>query len=541
MRFRTIAPLLVASASCSSCFDHGAPPPKTAAPTEKAAAEAQPAAATIRKAVIAGSWYPGEKEKLVANLDQLFAAGQPLAKPEGPVMALVSPHAGYTYSGKAAATGYGLLKGRDVRRVVILAVSHHEAFAGASILDVSHYETPLGRVPVDAAAVARLRRSPVVKNVPGADDREHSLEIQLPFLQRVLPRFALVPIVLGRMEEKDYGELASALAEIVDAHTLVVASSDFTHRGGGFSYEVPAGPGTIQERLAKLDDGSVAEILKLSRSGLLAYAKRTGTTICGLHPIATLLELLSRFPGVKPRVVARYTSSDVSGSWESSVSYVTVAFAGAWPKQSKLEEARSAGEKVFPLSREEKQALLRLARSSLEASVRRGSFDPAVVKQLPPTPSLERKAGAFVTLKCKQGPGAVCVGKGDGLRGCIGTIVPVESVHATVAQRAASAALEDSRFPSKVSEAELRHLTVEVSVLTPPRAVRSAEEIVIGRHGIILAREGRSATFLPQVAPEQGWDRETTLRHLADKAGLDDWRGASFQVYEAIVFSEGER
>lgn len=541
MRFRTIAPLLLVSASCSSCFDHGSPGPRSSPPAQRTPPEAgRPAAEKVRKAVIAGSWYPGEKEKLAAHVDELVAKASPLAKPAGSILALVSPHAGYAFSGPTAATGYSLLRGKDVRRVVILAVSHQHPFSGASILDVTHYETPLGQVPVDAAAVARLRRCPVVHEVPEADEREHSLEIQLPILQRVLPRFALVPIVLGRMEEKDYGTLAAALAEIVDAHTLVVASSDFTHRGTNYSYEVPAGPGTVKERLARLDDGSLAEILKLSRPGLLAYARRTGTTICGLHPIATLLELLSRFPGVGSKVVARTTSGDVSGNWESTVSYAAIAFTGSWPARSKLEAARSAGEKVFPLSRDEKRALLKLARASLEAAVRKGAYDPAVVRQHPPTASLERKAGAFVTLKCKQGPGAICVGKGDGLRGCIGTIAPVETVHATVAQRAASAALEDTRFPSKVGVAELGHLGVEVSVLTPPRAVKSADEIVIGQHGIILSREGRSATFLPQVAPEQGWDRETTLRHLADKAGLDDWRGASFQVYEAIVFAEGE-
>jgi AmmeMemoRadiSam system protein A len=208
-----------------------------------------------------------------------------------------------------------------------------------------------------------------------------------------------------------------------------------------------------------------------------------------------------------------------------------------------VDASRTAGEKHFPLSAAEKKTLLKLARDTLNASVRKGAFDEAPLRAVPETASLQRRAGAFVTLKCKLGAGAVCAGKGDGLRGCIGTIAPITPVSRTVAQRASSAALEDSRFPTKVSEKELKLIHVEVSVLTPPRRVASHKEIVIGRHGIILRKDGRSATFLPQVAPEQGWNRDQTLSYLSRKAGLgvDGWKsGASFMVYEAIVFSEGE-
>ena len=197
---------------------------------------------------------------------------------------------------------------------------------------------------------------------------------------------------------------------------------------------------------------------------------------------------------------------------------------------------------MFPLSEEDRTGLLRLARASLEASVRKGSFDSAVKKTIPITPSLQRKAGAFVTLKCKMNDDGLCVGRGDDLRGCIGTIEPADSVYDTVALRAASAALEDTRFPHSVTVAELPFITIEISVLTPPVPVKSAEEIIIGKHGIILNFGWSRATFLPQVAPEQGWDRETTLRHLAHKAGLpeDAWKKAEYRVYEAIVFGEDE-
>jgi len=496
----------------------------------------------IRRAQVAGSWYPSDKEQLAAAIDALLADAKPpkLDGKDGKVVALISPHAGYRFSGKAAATGYALLRGQDIRRVIVLAISHHLPLRGASIPDVTHFETPLGLIPLDAAAVGRLRKSPVVDSVERAEMEEHSLEMQLPLLQRVLPSFTLVPILVGQMRDAEQAELATALSEIVDEHTLVVASSDFTHRGENYGYEVPAGKGTIQERLARVDDVSVEQILKLRRRGLLDHAEKTGTTICGLQPIALLLELLGKYPGMRGKVVSRYSSGDVTSDWSSSVTYVDVAFTGKWPERSVLENARVGGEKMFPLSEQDRAALLKLARASLEASVHKHAFDPAAKKTIPMTPSLERKAGAFVTLKCKMSDDGRCIGRGDDLRGCIGTIEPTDSVYDTVARRAASAALEDTRFPHKVAPEELPFITIEISVLTPPESVKSADDIVIGKHGIILIAGWNRATFLPQVAPEQGWDRETTLRHLSRKAGLadDGWEKAEFKVYEAIVFGE---
>ena len=540
--------LALTLASCSSCLDRPGQPRNQQAslspdePKEFPKRKQTEGTRRVRKAAVAGSWYYSERDRLIKYLDELMAKA-PEVKLPGQVMALISPHAGYGYSGKAAAAGYKLLRGKKIRRVVLLAVSHHAAFRGASIADVTHYETPLGLIPLDREAVKRLRRCKVVNTVAAAHKKEHSLEMQLPLLQRVAPGFKLVPLLLSRMDEAGYVELAGALSEIVDRHTVVVASSDFTHRGLNYSYEVPAGPGTIKERLARLDQGAIDHILKLGRKDLLDYKQRTGATICGLAPVAQLLALLQKFSGVKGSVVSRYTSGDVSGDWASTVSYIDIAFTGQWPAHAKLDQSRTAGEKHFPLTDGEKKVLLKLARDSLNASVRRGAFDDAPLEAITMTASLQRKAGAFVTLKCKHGAGAVCAGRGDDLRGCIGTIVPVTAVSRTVAQRAASAALNDSRFPSKVSVAELPLIRLEVSVLTPPRKVASFKDIVIGRHGIILRKGGRSATFLPQVAPEQGWNRAQTLSHLARKAGLgtDGWRdGASFMVYEAIVFSEGE-
>jgi len=543
----------VTLAGCSSCLDRKQAPPAVAAPEpevrefpRKKASPPSPGA--VRKAAVAGSWYYDDPAKLGPYLDELFASAPPGPKgdaPAGEVVALVSPHAGYSYSGKGAAAGFRLLKGRKIRRVVVLAVSHRVPLKGASIAQVSHYETPLGLIPLDAVAVERLRRLDLVGAVPEAHRQEHSLEMQLPLLQRALPDgFTLVPLLLGRLEQGDHKKLADALREILDEHTVVVASSDFTHRGPNYSYEVAPGEGTVQQRLASVDDVSVQRMLARDRAGLLKHARESGSTICGLQPVAVLLELLAGMKDVGSGVLSRYTSGDVSGDWRNTVTYISVAYTGRWPAgavASKPPAARPGAGAPFPLTDKEKAVLLKLARDTLTASVKKGALDTGPLDALYLDDSLRRKAGAFVTLKCKLGRGAVCVGKGHGLRGCIGTIQPRTGVALTVAQRAASAALEDPRFPSKVSEAELGHISVEVSVLTPPRRINNAAEFEVGRHGVILQKGGRSATYLPQVAPEQGWDRDETLSHLSQKAGLgpDGWRdGASFQVYEAIVFGE---
>lgn len=491
----------------------------------------------IRPAYMAGSWYPRDPVQLANEVDDLIHAAKS-GKNEKPIIALIAPHAGYRFSGKAAAAGYAQLRGQDIRRVVVLALSHHTPLQDISIPDVTHFETPLGRIPLDAVAISKLRKTGMFVSDPQAEVREHSLEMQLPFLQRVIPNFSLIPILVGEMDEKRLVRVVQSLQQILDQHTLVVASSDFTHRGANFSYEVPQGKGDIRQRLARVDDATIAHLTDLSRPGLLAHVKATGTTICGIHPLSLLLELLGRAQDIHPHVQSHYTSGDVTSDWTSTVTYIDMTFTGKWSQETALSAA--ADPIPFSLSSEEKQLLLRLARSSLEAAVRKGSFDENVKNQFQQTAPLKRKAGAFVTLKCRTDEAGQCMSRGTDLRGCIGTIEPVDSLFDVVARRAASAALEDTRFPHQVSLHEVPWVSIEISVLTPPLPIKNVDEIVIGKHGMVLIHGSRRATFLPQVAPEQGWDRETTLRHLAKKAGLPDdgWKKATFQVYEAIVFGE---
>lgn len=277
---------------------------------------------TVRKSILAGTWYPESKSELDNEVSRYLAKADPKA-PAGRIIGLISPHAGYQYSGQAAAFGYKLLeKNQDITRVIILAPSHHWGFRGASILDVENYETPLGQIPVDLEVVDKLRACTLISNTPYAHLQEHSLEIQLPFLQKVLKSFKLVPVVIGFLNGDDYRKLADALKPFFDEHTLVVASSDFTHFGYNFSY-TPFNT-NIKENLATLDGGAVEKIINKDFKGFRAYIDKTGITICGREPISVLLKMLP--PDAVGTKLVYYTSGDLTGDFSSTVSYVSLVF-----------------------------------------------------------------------------------------------------------------------------------------------------------------------------------------------------------------------
>lgn len=466
----------------------------------------------VRESVLAGSWYPGTKEPLRAEVDAFLQAADVKAPP-GRLVALISPHAGYRYSGQTAAYGYKLLEGKAFETVVVLAPSHYSRFHGASIADVNAYRTPLGDVPLARKACDALLKEPLFDSRLSAHANEHSLEIQLPFLQRTLKSFQLVPIVMGDVYGDDFANVAEALRKHVPAGALYVVSSDFTHYGRRFGYM----PFTddIEANLRKLDMGAVEKILPLDFDGFLQYRAKTQITVCGRHPIATLLKYLA--PAKAKGHLLRYdTSGALTSDWKNSVSYVSIAFTTS-----------DKNEPGGPLTPAEQKTLLRLARDTLDAYVRSGPKLKLDSYDL--TPRHREQRGAFVTLHRK-----------GRLRGCTGYIVARTPLYRTVIDNAISAALRDHRF-RPVESRELRDIEIEISVLSPVRDIGGPEEFALGKHGIWMHKGSRSAVFLPQVAPEQGWDRETTLRHLSTKAGLppDGWKkGAKFQVFTAQVFHE---
>ena len=469
----------------------------------------------IRTPAVAGQFYPNNPGQLKSALAEYIQKGGQIET--GTIRGIIAPHAGYSFSGTTAGKAYAPLKGRrDIECVIVLAPSHRVPFDGVSVGDFGFYRTPLGDVEVDTECCYRLINSSgcFVKK-PDAQAFEHALEVQIPFLQSVLNDFKLVPLVCGQMSKNTINEAASILAEHGwQENTLWVISSDFTHYGSAFGY-VPFSE-NIATRIEELDKGAIEHIKNLDTEGFHTYLQKTGATICGADPIALFMQVLQHTETKITCDLVDYTNTGkLTGDYSHTVSYASLMF---------TEETENSD---YYLDGEEKQQLLKLARDTLESQVYNREMPTPDEESL--TKTLSEEGACFVTLR-----------HNGNLRGCIGTIIPRQPLYKDVRQNAINAGFRDPRF-APLSKDELPNVTVEISVLTPTRRIDSPEDFQPGKHGIILERGQASSVFLPQVAGEQGWDRETTLDNLAMKAGLkaNDWRkDATFYIFEAIVFSE---
>lgn len=475
----------------------------------------------VRESVLAGSWYQSNPDALRKDIAKYFDG---VKLPNGvdasqSVTGLVVPHAGHQYSGSCAAYGYSLIKGKTFKRVIIMGPSHRVGFSGVSVSKATHYETPLGKIPVDRTACDKLLQSKLFSYQPAADKNEHSVEIQLPFLQTVLADgYKIVPLVVG--DVLDYQATASVIKNIVDDDTLVIASSDFTHYGEDFGY-VPF-KDNIKDNLKKLDGGAIEQIVNMSADGFNKYIKSTGATVCGYKPIALLLYILGNEP--KAALLNYYTSGDLSGDYAHCVSYASIAFM----KQGMTKTKEEAG--GDDLNKSEQEILLKLARQTLKLYLTEKKVPKIDEKVL--TDRLKEKRGIFVTLKNR-----------GSLRGCIGRIFDPEPLYQEAIEYTMHSTKDSRFYYNPVTAKEEKDIDIEISVLSPMRKVASYKDIVVGKHGVYLTKDGCNAVFLPQVAPEQGWTRDEMLNQLAMKAGLskDAWKdGAEFMVFTAQVFGEKE-
>ena len=288
----------------------------------------------VKPSHLAGTWYPRDGDELERQVDALLAAATP---PEvaTPLAALIVPHAGYRYSGQAAATGYVLLRKQAVRRAILLAPSHYHRFRGVAAPDFEAFQTPLGNVEVDVEAVAQVVRAPLIRTDSQPYEEEHSVEIQLPFLQRVCPQAKVVPLLVGELRDDDYAVVAGQVRRLLDGDAIVLVSSDFTHYGARFGYEPfsPVDAATVKRELDSLDGGAIALVARGDLGGFRHYVAETGATICGRMPIGILLQLRSGDGGGV--LLSYYTSLDVTGDYFHCVSYAAIAFAAPWSGQNR--------------------------------------------------------------------------------------------------------------------------------------------------------------------------------------------------------------
>jgi AmmeMemoRadiSam system protein B len=277
----------------------------------------------LHDAQLAGRWYAGSRAALEAQLTRLFSSVPSGVQP-GPTAAVVVPHAGYQYSGSAAAHAYAKLRGLDCRRTVILAPSHHVAMRGVAMLDWDGFTTPLGTVRIDRAAVSALCQQPLfcIDAAPFAG--EHALEIQLPFVRSVLPDVPVLPLLVGHLAAGDAAQLAAALQQQCDRQTLCIVSSDLTHYGRHFDY-VPFAArdaDSVKRQLHDLDQPAIDAVCAADGAAFHAYVAATGATICGRAPIEVFLSLHQRRS--RGALLSYYTSLDLTGDYEHSVSYAAI-------------------------------------------------------------------------------------------------------------------------------------------------------------------------------------------------------------------------
>jgi hypothetical protein len=474
----------------------------------------------IRPAAVAGGFYPADPKVLSAMIDTLLAQVSGPAVPNlnnVPIIAAVAPHAGYQYSGPVAAYTYAALKGRKYSRVVIIAPTHYVSFDYTSVYDGDAYATPLGNVPVDKAFARQLVKmnSSIRLSGDGHDATpaggEHAVEVELPWLQKVLGNFEIVPIVMGDQSYENSRALGVALAKLIksegkEGDTLVLASSDLSHY---HTYD-----DAVRMDHKTLDALQSWDYFSMSRN----FNSRIWEA-CGGAPIVAAMIYAERMGANQARVLKYENSGDVTGDHSRVVGYSADVFVRA--------SGGKAEETPFSLTEQEKKDLLALARKSVEFAVGKDElYQPSASADA----TLDQERGAFVTLTIS----------GE-LRGCIGYTSAIKPLYMTVRDTAKYAALNDPRFPP-VSPSELPRLEYEVSVLSPLRRVLDVQQIKVGEHGLLMKNGDSEGLLLPQVPVEQKWDRQTFLEQTCRKAGMNPgcWKDENTDIFSftAVVFNE---
>ena len=469
----------------------------------------------VRPATQANRFYTGDARALSVEVDSFLALHANDQQYEH-VAALIVPHAGYYFSGNVAAAAYRAIPdGKKYKRIFLLGPSHHEWLDGASVNTAFDcYATPLGEVKVDVETAQKLiAADPVFSYQPKAHDREHCLEVQLPFLQRRLDEVPpIVPIIISTNDFLKLKRMAEVLKPYLSEENLFVVSSDFSHYP---KYEDAC---EVDARTGKaIETGDVEQFIAALEENARSGVRNLSTSACGELAIVTLLMMIDSTYEVKHLMYQN--SGDAEESDHSRVvGYHAFAI---------VRNGQARTDTDFSLTDDEKRMLKEIAMTSIKDSLNGRGIAVANSSLFTLHSSLKQKCGAFVSLH-----------KHGRLRGCIGHFGEDVPLHEIVAEMARAAAFEDPRF-MPVTADELSDIDIEISVLTPMRRILSLDEFELHRHGIYIRKGYRSGTYLPQVADEVNWTKEEFVSHCAqDKAGIgwDGWKDAELYVYEAIVF-----
>jgi AmmeMemoRadiSam system protein B/AmmeMemoRadiSam system protein A len=482
-----------------------------------------------RQPYVAGSFYPDNPDELRSVIDKLMGQAGETEKKEN-VRAIIIPHAGYIFSGEVAAAGFASIGDyKHYENIFLIGSSHRANFPGASIYHRGDYITPLGKVKVNREIAGIMTsENEHISYYREAHEGEHSIEVQLPFIQMLFDKsVTIIPVIIGTNSIATCEAIARSLKPWFTPGNLFIISSDFSHYPG-YSDAVRVDRNTVDALIT----GNSSKFLRTLRTNMSLGIPGLTTSMCGWTAALTLMELASGDENLAFNHICYRNSGDSKhGDRSSVVGYHAIALL----EKSISTTIKSAPEEKqitdpFNLSGEEKKTLLSIARSSIENKLQ--GKNPAQPENNQLTPILKQNCGAFVTLYINHS-----------MRGCIGQFMPDEPLWKVAGNMALSSAFHDSRFPPLTSE-EYSSVSLEISVLTPLRKIENIDEIIPGRHGVYIRKGSASGTFLPQVAEGKGWTREELLGYISrDKArlGWDGWREAEIFIYDAIVFGEQDQ
>lgn len=472
-----------------------------------------------RSPVASGRFYSENKDQLEQDLEALFddikEVDTNVLPDKQKLQCLISPHAGFVFSGKVAASAFQQLKDTPLRkRIFLIGSSHCTYFNGASIYNCGHYQTPLGKVEVDITLANKLiNNSSTFNYIEDAHSQEHSLEVQLPFLQYLWKdKFKIIPIIISTNDSTVCKIIANELAPYFTPENLFIVSTDLSHYPEYYkALEVDAK--TVKSVISGKPKNLLDQLKKNEQEGIANLA----TSMCGWTSVLTTMYLTERIKSAiyTPIMYRNSGDAEVYGSKDKVVGYQSIAIT-----------APDSSEENFKLSDAEKQILLDAAKDAIQYYQRNKKRSDTPFQNV--SEKLLMPGGAFVSIYYD-----------DELFGCIGRMhSQTDPLIEIISDVAVSAAFFDSRF-NQLTPEQLIDAQIEISVLTPLKKIQSIDEIVLGKHGIYISKDYMTGTFLPQVADKTNWTVEEFLGHCSqDKAriGWDGWKDADVFTYEAIVF-----
>ena len=467
-------------------------------------------AQNIKEADLAGSWYSNNPRVLKKEINNYLknARVKPL---KNEVIALICPHAGLIYSGNVAAYGFKVLENKKINTVILVGFSHRIDFDGIAVFSCEGFKTPLGVLTADKKLTEKISLAhKKIFTYPRAFENENSIELILPFIQTAFNKPKVLLLALGRQSWENCEILGEALAGVLEdeSNFLIIASTDMSHY--------------LSLPLAEKADASTVDLISTMNPKDLFSACYGQNRLCGLGAVVSTMIAAKKIGANKLVLLKRSTSAETSGNRERVVGYLSAAMV-----REEANEIKESEKMDELLNRRQKKELLKLARDTIVLYLNEGK----ILKRELEDEVFKTVMGIFVTLR-----------RNRQLRGCIGNIVGTKPLYLGAQDMAIAASTQDSRFPP-VTKEELKDIHIEISVLSPLKKITDPEEIILGRHGVLVRDSFRSGVYLPQVATETGWTKEEFMNSLCGhkaQMAADAWKKGECDIYifSAEVFEE---